>query len=147
VKSDPYDLERFVTAQSPVFDEVCAQLRRGRKTGHWMWFVFPQLQGLGYSAMAWHFGISSLAEAKAYLKHPILGLRLQECTRLVNLIEGRSIDQIFGYPDNLKFRSSMTLFAQITIENQVFSEALKKYFHGREDPRTLERLLAERDRK
>jgi uncharacterized protein (DUF1810 family) len=140
VKSDPYDLERFVTAQDPVFDEVCVQLRQGRKTGHWMWFIFPQLQGLGHSTMAWHFGISSLAEAEAYVRHPILGSRLRECTRLVNLTEGRSIDQIFGYPDNLKFRSSMTLFAQLTTENKVFRVALEKYFHGREDPRTLERL-------
>ena len=145
MKRDPYDLERFVTAQNQVFDEVCGQLKRGRKTGHWMWFIFPQLQGLGSSEMAWHFGISSLAEAKAYLSHPITGPRLLECTRLVNLIEGRSIDQIFEYPDNLKFRSSMTLFAHVTTENEVFRTALEKYFNGRGDPRTLKKLLDQRD--
>ena len=141
MKRDPYNLKRFVTAQDPVFDEVCGELRQGRKVGHWMWFIFPQLQGLGSSSMSSHFGISSLKEAEAYLKHPILGPRLRECTRLVNLIKERSIDHIFGYPDNLKFRSSMTLFVQLSTENQVFRDALEKYFHGREDPRTLKRLF------
>jgi len=137
---DPYDLQRFVDAQNPVFEEVCAELRAGRKTGHWMWFVFPQLRGLGFSWMAETFGIASRSEAEAYLAHPILGPRLTECTRLVNLVKDRSIEQIFGSVDTLKFRSSMTLFAAVGAEGSVFSEALRKYFDGRGDPITLGRL-------
>jgi uncharacterized protein (DUF1810 family) len=105
-----------------------------------MWFIFPQIKGLGHSQLASRFAISSLEEAEAYLKHPILGSRLRECARLVNLVEGRSIDEIFGYPDDLKFRSSMTLFARATPDNQVFSEALRKYFGAEPDRSTLERL-------
>ena len=105
-----------------------------------MWFIFPQLRGLGSSHMAARFGISSRQEAEAYLKHPILGPRLRECTRLVNLVEGRSIDEIFGYPDDLKFRSSMTLFASTTSDNQVFKDVVQKYFGGELDPLTVERL-------
>jgi uncharacterized protein (DUF1810 family) len=138
--ADPYNLQRFVDAQNSVFEAVCAELRAGRKQGHWMWFVFPQLRGLGSSEMAATFGISSRQEAEAYLKHPVLGTRLRECARLVNLVEGRSIDQIFGYPDDLKFRSSMTLFASATFENQVFTDALKKYFAGEADRMTVEKL-------
>lgn len=119
-------LQRFVDAQDPVYGRVCAELRRGRKETHWMWFVFPQMKGLGHSAMAARYGISSQAEAEAYLKHPILGSRLRECTRLVNEIEARSIDEIFGYPDNLKFRSCMKLFASATPDNAVFLQALEK---------------------
>jgi uncharacterized protein (DUF1810 family) len=138
--SDPHNLQRFVAAQNSVYERVLAELRGGKKHGHWMWFIFPQLRGLGYSHTAIAFGISSREEAQAYLKHPILGPRLLECTRLVSLIEGRSIDQIFGYPDDLKFRSSMTLFASVTAENQIFREALQKYFGGEPDPLTMERL-------
>jgi len=138
--NDPFDLERFVTAQDPVFAQVRAELQRGSKTGHWMWFVFPQLKGLGHSSMAEKFGISSRAEAKAYLQHPILGPRLTECTELVNLVNGRSIEQILGYPDNLKFRSSMTLFNQVAPANKVFEDALQKYFDGKPDQLTLDRL-------
>jgi uncharacterized protein (DUF1810 family) len=138
--NDPYDLQRFVNAQNPVFEQVCAELRAGQKEGHWMWFIFPQLRGLGHSPMATAFGISSRQEAEAYLQHPILGPRLTECTRLVNLVEGRSIDQIFGYPDDLKFHSSMTLFASTTSENQIFMDALQKYFAGELDRLTIERL-------
>lgn len=119
---------------------VLEELRAGSKTSHWMWFVFPQIQGLGHSATARHFAIASRAEAEAYLHHPILGPRLRECTRLVNDIEGRSVEQIFGYPDDLKFRSSMTLFAHATADNQVFVDAVRKYFGGEYDPMTLERL-------
>jgi len=108
--------------------------------GHWMWFIFPQLRGLGHSHMATTFGIASRREAEAYLEHAVLGPRLRECTRLVNLIERRSINQIFGHPDDLKFRSSMTLFASIALDNQVFKAALQKYFAGHLDPLTLERL-------
>jgi uncharacterized protein (DUF1810 family) len=137
---DPYDLQRFVDGQNPVFEEVRAELQAGRKRGHWMWFVFPQLRGLGSSQMAAKFGISSRQEAEAYLKHPILGPRLRKCTGLVNLVEGRSIDEIFGYPDNLKFRSSMTLFASATPDDQVFKDALEKYFAGEVDRLTIEQL-------
>ena len=128
--SDPYNLERFVDAQGGVFEQVCVELRAGRKRSHWMWFVFPQLKGLGHSAMAERFAISSLQEAEAYLDHPVLGARLRQCTQLVNQIDGRTVDQIFGYPDNLKFRSCMTLFAQVPGDNQVFKDALEKYFGG-----------------
>ena len=121
-------------------DRVFAQLRAGRKTSHWMWFVFPQIQGLGQSPMARHFAIASRAEAEAYLRHPILGARLRECTRLVSAVEERSIEDIFGYPDDLKFRSSMTLFAQAAADNRIFVDALAKYFGGAEDPLTLQKL-------
>ena len=137
---DPYDLERFVKAQDRVFEEVCAELREGRKESHWMWFVFPQIKGLGQSQTANTFSISSREEAEAYLSHPILGPRLRECTRLVNLVDGRSSEEIFGYPDYLKFRSCMTLFAQVTTDNECFVTALQKYFDGRPDRRTLDRL-------
>jgi len=133
-------LERFVQAQEPVIGRVLEELRAGRKTSHWMWFVFPQIRGLGHSATAQHFAIASRAEADAYLHHPILGPRLRECTHLVNEIEGSSVEQIFGYPDDLKFRSSMTLFAHATADNQVFVDAIRKYFGGEYDPMTLDRL-------
>jgi uncharacterized protein (DUF1810 family) len=137
---DRFDLQRFVTAQNPVYEEVCAELRDGRKQGHWMWFIFPQLRGLGHSQMATAFGIASRDEAEAYLNHPVLGTRLRECTQLVNLLEGRSIGQILGYPDDLKFRSSMTLFARVAADTEVFKQASEKYFEGEPDPLTLERL-------
>ena len=139
-QSDPFGLQRFVDAQNPVYQEVCVELRSARKRGHWIWFIFPQLRGLGSSAMAAAFGISSRREAAAYLEHPVLGPRLRECTRLVNLVEGRTIGQIFGYPDDMKFRSSMTLFASVASDDQVFKEALDKYFGGEPDPLTLDRL-------
>jgi len=128
--NDPFDLQRFVNAQNPMFEQVCSELRQGRKESHWMWFVFPQLKGLGHSWMADRFAVSSRDEAEAYLGHSILGPRLKECTRLVNLVEGRSIEQIFGYPDNLKFRSSMTLFSRAGSDNEVFVTALQKHFGG-----------------
>ena len=130
---DPFNLQRFVDAQSPIFDQVCSELRGGAKRSHWMWFIFPQIEGLGYSQLARKFAISSREEAVAYLEHPILGPRLIECTTLVNLIEDRAIEQIFSYPDDLKFRSCMTLFADTT-GNQVFVDALSKYFKGKSDP-------------
>ena len=138
--SDAFDLERFLYAQNPDFEDVFVELRGGCKEGHWMWFVFPQVKGLGYSWMAQKFGISSRAEAEAYLAHPILGSRLIECIRLVNLVQGRSIEEIFGDVDTLKFRSSMTLFAQVAHDNNVFADALHKYFGGKPDPLTLDRL-------
>ncbi|HEX4021113.1 MAG TPA: DUF1810 domain-containing protein [Acidobacteriaceae bacterium] len=136
----PYNLQRFVDAQNPVLEQVYAELRHGRKTSHWMWFIFPQIRGLGLSETARYFDLSSREEAKAYLEHSLLGPRLRECTRLVTLIEGKSIDQIFGYPDHLKFQSSMTLFAYATAENEAFLDALKKYFDGEFDRQTLDRL-------
>ncbi len=136
-EKDPHNLQRFVDAQNPVYGQVCAELRAGRKRSHWMWFVFPQIQGLGYSPLARKFAISSLEEAKAYLDHPILGPRLRECCRLVNLVEGRSIEEIFGYPDDLKFRSAMTLFAHAGPDNRIFQDALEKYCDGEDDPLTI----------
>ena len=138
--TDPYDLRRFVDAQNPVYEAVRSELRSGRKKTHWMWFVFPQLAGLGVSPTARKFAIASVVEAGAYLGHPVLGPRLAECTGLVNAVDGRPIEQILGYPDDLKFRSSMTLFARAPSDNQVFADALKKYFEGEFDPATLARL-------
>lgn len=138
--SDRFDLERFVVAQDAVLENVRTELRRGSKEGHWMWFFFPQLKGLGSSSMAQRFAISSRAEAEAYVAHPILGPRLIECTQLVNAVEGRSIEDIFGPVDALKFRSSMTLFAEVARDCGVFATALDKYFAGRADQLTLDRL-------
>jgi uncharacterized protein (DUF1810 family) len=138
--TDPFDLQRFVDAQSGVYDTVAAELRDGRKRSHWIWFIFPQLTGLGRSPTAEKYAISSLAEAEAYLRHEVLGPRLRECTRLVNRVEGRSVDEIFGWPDNLKVRSSMTLFAHATPDNGDFVALLNKYYGGEEDSATLERL-------
>ena len=137
--NDPFNLQRFVDSQRPIFDQVCSELRDGAKRSHWMWFIFPQIEGLGQSQLARKFAISSREEAKAYLEHPILGPRLIECTEFVNLIEGRTIERIFGYPDDLKFRSCMTLFANVS-GNQIFVDALRKYFKGESDPSTLQRL-------
>lgn len=136
---DPYHLQRFVEAQDLVYDRVVTELTSGRKKSHWMWFVFPQIAGLGGSPTAVKYAISSLDEAKAYLAHPVLGARLRECVNLVNHIEGRSIDEIFGSPDNKKFRSSMTLFARAA-DDGLFEQALMKYFGGAPDPLTLARL-------
>lgn len=140
--NDPYDLQRFVRAQDTNFESARDELRRGRKTSHWMWYVFPQIEGLGHSAMSQTFAIISKAEALAYLAHPVLGARLTECTNIVNALEGRSASQIFGSPDDMKFRSSMTLFHGVSPETDMFKEALVKYFGGKADPRTLERMWA-----
>jgi uncharacterized protein (DUF1810 family) len=138
--NDPYELRRFVDAQNPVYTQVLRELRDGEKESHWMWFIFPQLRGLGHSRMSTVYGIASQKEAEAYLAHPILGPRLRECTQIVNRIERRSIEEIFGSPDDLKFRSSMTLFARAAHDNLDFQDALQKYFAGQPDPLTLERL-------
>jgi uncharacterized protein (DUF1810 family) len=140
LSNDPYNLQRFVDAQNGVYDQVRSELREGRKRGHWIWFIFPQVRGLGRSHMAEVFAIASKEEAAAYSNHPVLGPRLRECTQLVTQVEGRTLEQILGYPDNLKFRSSMTLFTQATADNQLFVAALKKYCNGELDPSTLERL-------
>jgi len=138
--NDPYNLQRFVEAQNPVFEQVLSELRNGQKRGHRMWFIFPQIKGLGKSETSREFAISSREEAQAYLEHPLLGPRLRECTRLVNIVEGRSIGQIFGYVDSQKFRSCMTLFARAAPGEQVFQEALRKFCGGEFDRLTLQRL-------
>ena len=138
--SDPFDLQRFVDAQARVYSSVLDELQAGRKRSHWIWFIFPQVAGLGSSPTAARYAISSLDEAGAYLRHDVLGPRLHECTQLVNAVQGRSIGQIFGSPDDLKVRSSMTLFARATQDNSDFVELLTRYYDGEEDPLTLARL-------
>jgi uncharacterized protein (DUF1810 family) len=138
--ADRFDLQRFVDAQDRVYDTVLAELRAGAKRSHWIWFVFPQLRGLGRSATAARYGISSLEEARAYLTHPVLGPRLRECARLVARIDARSADDIFGWPDNLKVRSSMTLFAWATGDNAEFRAVLDRLYDGQDDPATVELL-------
>ena len=135
-----YNLQRFLEAQGHVYDSVLDELRAGRKSSHWMWYIFPQIKGLGHSGMAQTFAFASLEEAKAYLQHPALGPRLRECTQLVLNVNGRSAEQIFGYPDNLKLRSCLTLFMTATTENKVFKDALLKYFEGKPDELTLDIL-------
>ncbi len=139
-----YDLERFVAAQAPVHDVARSELVAGRKRTHWMWFVFPQLSGLGASAMAQRYALASLDAAEAYLKHPVLGPRLVEDVELVNKIEGRSIHEIFGSPDDMKFHSCVTLFAAVRGAPASFSNALAKYFGGTGDPRTLAMLAGKK---
>jgi uncharacterized protein (DUF1810 family) len=138
--ADPFDLERFVDAQVPVYDEVRRELKVGRKQSHWMWFIFPQIAGLGQSPMSIRFAIASLNEAKAYLAHPVLGLRLRECARLTLDVEGGSARDIFGPIDEMKFRSSMTLFARTAPEEDVFQRCLDRYFGSVADPATTARL-------
>ena len=137
--TDPFDLQRFLDAQSSVYPLVLDELRRGRKQSHWMWFIFPQLAGLGHSAMAQRFAIASRAEAVAYLGHGVLGSRLRECTALVNGIEGRTILEILGSPDDLKFHSSMTLFGAVSSDPK-FAVAITKFYGGKRDQRTLDLL-------
>jgi uncharacterized protein (DUF1810 family) len=137
---DPYKLQRYVEAQEPVFEHVAAELMAGRKTSHWIWFVFPQIEGLGHSAMARLYAIHSLEEAQAYLQHAVLGPRLLKCTALVNQIHGRSAFDIFGSPDDLKFRSCMSLFSQAAPKPNVFTLSLDRYFSGQPDPATMARL-------
>jgi uncharacterized protein (DUF1810 family) len=136
--ADPHNLNRFLSAQAPVIEQVRAELRAGKKREHWMWFVFPQIAGLGHSDMARRYAIASLDEARAYASHEILGASLIECTALVVAVEGRPIGEIFGPPDDLKFHSSMTLFARAAPKEPVFKEALRKYFGGVEDRATVE---------
>ncbi|MBX3305252.1 MAG: DUF1810 domain-containing protein [Nitrospira sp.] len=138
--SDAYNLQRFLDAQERVYDTVLVELRAGRKSSHWIWFIFPQIAGLGHSNMAQQFAIASLDEAKAYLQHLVLGPRLRECTQLVLNVEGRSAEEIFGYPDNLKFRSCITLFMNAATDNTIFKDALLKYFDGQPDQSTLDIL-------
>jgi len=147
--NDPYHLQRFVDAQASCFAQVRSELLAGKKQTHWMWFVFPQLRGLGSSPMAQRFAISGPPEAHAYLLHPVLGDRLRDCSALVNAVNGAPLRDIFGYPDDLKFHSSVTLFAWVVahgpplqrLGNHVFADALAKYFNGIPDQATLDRLL------
>jgi len=139
--NDPHGLARFVEAQAPVYAQALAELRAGRKRSHWMWFVFPQIAGLGTSAVAQHYAIASMDEAQAYLAHPVLGERLRECAQAMLSIEGRTAHDILGSPDDLKFRSCMTLFNRVDPAEPVFERCLEKYFGGEPDAQTL-RLLA-----
>lgn len=141
--TDPFDLNRFIQAQNPVYPAVIGELSRGRKQSHWMWFIFPQVAGLGLSAMSQRYAIGSRAEACAYLAHPVLGARLVECTGLVLAVQGRSINAILGAPDDAKFRSSMTLFGAASGE-PIFDQAIARYFAGERDQATLE-ILAKLD--
>lgn len=141
-----YDLERFLDAQASVYEQARSELAGGQKRSHWMWFIFPQIRGLGSSPTAQRFAISGLDEAVAYLNHPVLGARLRECTALVNAIQGKPLSEVFGYPDDLKFHSSVTLFAAAAEkdspngDNQVFRDSLASYFGGKADQATLDRL-------
>jgi len=140
--TDPFDLQRFLDAQAPIYARVVAELRRAQKQTHWMWFVFPQLAGLGHSAMAQRFAIASREEAVAYLGHGVLGPRLRERTALVTAVEGRTAREILGSPDDLKFQSSMTLFGAVSSDPE-FSAAIAKFYGGRPDQRTLDLLLSQ----
>jgi uncharacterized protein (DUF1810 family) len=137
---DPFNLQRFLDAQAGVYGQVTGELRAGRKHSHWIWFIFPQITGLGHSAMAHKYAIGSLAEACAYVDHPVLGARLRECTALVLEVDGKTIAEILGHPDDLKFHSSMSLFARAASDNRLFLDALEKYFLGALDPQTVLRL-------
>ena len=139
-----YNLQRFLDAQEGVYATVLDELRAGKKSSHWIWFIFPQIAGLGHSEMAQKFSITSLDEAKAYLQHPTLGPRLRACTQLVLDVNGRSAEEIFGYPDHLKFRSCMTLFLTAATDNTIFNDALLKYFDGKPDQLTLDILAHHR---
>jgi uncharacterized protein (DUF1810 family) len=141
--ADPHDLQRFVVAQEVVYPRVIEELARGRKASHWMWFVFPQLKALGRSATALRYGIASQAETGAYLAHPLLGARLVECTRLMLAVDGKSALQVLGSPDDLKLRSSMTLFASIAGAAPEFDAVIERYFAGQADPATLALLAAQ----
>lgn len=135
-----FNLDRFVESQAPVYSNVIAELKAGRKTSHWMWFIFPQIAGLGHSAMAQKFAIVSADEAAAYLAHPLLGARLRECGALVAAIEDKEIEDIFAAPDDIKFHSSMTLFAEVAPDEAVFQDCINKFFDGEPDQATLDRL-------
>lgn len=141
--NDPFDLKRFITAQEGIYGRVLAELKSGRKRTHWMWFIFPQIKGLGHSPTSIHYAIKSIAEARRYLGHPVLGGRLTECSEALLALEGPTVSEIFGYPDDMKLKSSMTLFAAVAEDpRSAFIRVLEKYYHGEPDARTL-RLLEE----
>jgi uncharacterized protein (DUF1810 family) len=137
---DPFNLQRFVAAQRDVYEVALAELRRGQKESHWMWFIFPQIAGLGSSSTAIKYAINSKAEAQAYLEHPVLGPRLSECSKALLTVQGKSASEIMGYPDDLKLKSSMTLFAAVAKSPCEFRDVLAKFFGGQKDPRTIELL-------
>jgi uncharacterized protein (DUF1810 family) len=134
---DPHDLARFVSAQNDCYDQALMELQRGRKESHWMWFIFPQLAGLGHSHTARFYGIKSVAEAKAYLAHPLLASRLLSCCHALLALEGTTADSIFDSPDDLKLHSSMTLFAQVAEGQREFAQVLSQYFAGKVDQQTI----------
>jgi uncharacterized protein (DUF1810 family) len=136
-RDDPFDLSRFLKAQERVYDRVLAELKSGQKRTHWMWYIFPQIDGLGYSSTTQHYAIKSLKEAQQYLDHPVLGKRLLECAQTVLTIQGRSVSEIFGYPDYLKLKSCMTLFVMAADSGTVFDRVLNKFFHGERDTKTI----------
>lgn len=139
---DPFDLQRFLDAQTGCYAEALAELNQGEKRTHWMWFIFPQFAGLGSSPMAQRYAIRSRAEAAQYLRHPVLGVRLRECSEALLGVQGKPIDTILGFPDNLKLQSSMTLFASIDGADPVFAQVLERYFQGEQDAKTLQLLAA-----
>jgi len=141
---DQYHLNRFIKAQETVYNSVVCELKYGQKRSHWIWFIFPQIDGLGHSETARYYAIKSIQEAQDYLHHPVLGARLQECTQAVLNIEGQTLAYIFGYPDDRKFKSSMTLFAYVSSPGSVFEQALEQYCHGEQDSKTLE-LISSRN--
>lgn len=137
-RDDPYDLRRFTKAQRNTYDRVLTELRNGKKQTHWMWYIFPQIDGLGHSATSKRYAIKSIEEARQYLNHPVLGKRLLECVKVILAIEGRSISEIFGHPDDMKLKSSMTLFTCIPNSPSVLFRVLDKYFNGNRDVKTLQ---------
>lgn len=134
---DPFDLHRFLAAQEGVYTSVLSELRSGRKRSHWMWFIFPQIDGLGHSSTSRYYAIKSVEEARQYLSHAVLGRRLSECSEAVYSVQGRSASEIFGFPDDLKLHSSMTLFAQVGGPDSIFAKVIEKYYGGQPDKRTL----------
>src|SRR4051794_25842805 len=146
-QGDPFDLARFTSAQEGVYARALAEIRRGDKRSHWMWFIFPQIDGLGFSSTARHFAIKSAEEARHYLAHPVLGPRLLECAQAVLAVEGRSASEIFGSPDDLKLKSCMTLFESVARQDSLFGQVLDKYYQGKRDARTHEILAGMEGRK
>jgi uncharacterized protein (DUF1810 family) len=144
-QDDLFDLGRFIRAQESIFDQALAEIRAGDKESHWMWLIFPQIDGLGFSSTAKHYAIKSLEEARQYLSHPILGARLRECTQAVFAVEGRSAHDIFGSPDDMKLKSCMTLFESIDGQDSVFGQVLDKYYQGQRDKRTQDILEGMRE--
>ena len=141
--NDPYNLERFIEAQRDDYETALAEMRAGRKRSHWMWYIFPQIEGLGFSAMSQRYAIRSAAEARAYLEHPVLGERLRTCIEALVSFEGRSVEQIFGFPDDRKLRSCATLFGAVSPAGSAFHRLLEKYFQGEWDPKTMEKIKTE----
>lgn len=142
---DPHNLERFIDAQRADYEKALSEIRSGRKRSHWMWYIFPQVEGLGVSAMAQRYAIKSVAEARAYLGHPVLGARLRTCAEALVSLESRSVEQIFGFPDDRKLRSCATLFGAVSPAGSVFHRLLEKYFQGELDMKTIEKIKAERE--